>query len=158
MFTIESRIITGQEIATLQEAKTYFRTEDSGGVEDSLINQLVSTARDTIERLIDRSLVASTVTVFASDWKGNLPFGPIDPMSLTIDGIASLQGNRYPYAVVSKNTTITYDTEAYGIEALKSAVLELAFYWYERGDFEQLEVPAKIKAVLKPHSRLTFIA
>lgn len=158
MFSIESRVITGSEIATLQEAKLYFRTEDSGGVEDALINQLITTARDTVERIIDRSLVTSTVTVFASEWKGYLPFGPINSQSVTITGVAALQGNKYPYAITSENTTITYTTEAYSNVALKSAVLELAFYWYERGEFTGGEVPNKIKAVVRPHKRLTFIA
>ena len=156
MFNVESRIITGQEIATLAEAKTYFRTEDSGGVEDSLILSLVKMARETIERKIDRSLVASDVEVFASDWKGYLPFGPV--VSYEIDGIATVQGNRYLYVNTSQNVTIKYETEAYCSAGIKNLVLELAFYWYERGEFEGGEVPAKLKPLIRAHSRLNFIA
>jgi hypothetical protein len=155
MFNVVSRIITGQEIATLQEAKTYFRTEDSGGVEDSLIQSLVSLARETIEGKIDRSLVASNVVVFASDWKGYLPFGPV--ASYTIDGIATVQGNKYLLVNASQNVTISYATEPYISAAMKNAVLELAFYWYERGEFTGGEVPAKIKPIIRQHSRLSFI-
>ena len=158
MFSIESRHVTGPEIATLQEAQLYFRTEDSGGAENFLIENLVSTARSVIERMIDRSLVRSSVEVFASDWQGYLPFAPVKPGSIEISGIVAIQGNRHPYAVASTNTTINYETEAFQDPALKSAVLELAFYWYERGEFEGGQVPEKIKAVVKRFSRLTFIA
>lgn len=158
MLTVEKRTITGTEIASLQEAKVYFRTEDSGGVEDNLINSLVKLARETIELRIDRSLVASEVELFASDWKGYLPFGPIDRESLQIDGIATVQGNSYTYVNTARNVSITYNTIPYDSDGIKNLVLELAFYWYERGEFEPLEVPAKIQAVIRRHSRLNFIA
>lgn len=158
MFTVEERIITSSEIATLEEAKVYFRTEESGGVEDSLIQSLIESARSLVEKYIDRSLVDSTVTVFVSDWRGYLPFGPIVHNSVQIDGTATLQGNKYPYAIAGQNVTITYNTTAFDSEECKNAVLELAFYWYERGEFTGGVIPPKIKSVLAKNSRLNFIA
>jgi hypothetical protein len=155
MFTIESRIITGSEIATREEAKVYFRTEDSGGVEDNLIQDVITVARETIEKLIDRSLIESNVTVYAKDWKGNLPFAPCTNVS--VDGIASIIGNKYPYAVVN-DATITYNTSCYGSMDIKYAVLDLALFWYERGTFGGGQIPEKIKKVIKAHTRLNFIA
>jgi hypothetical protein len=158
MFTIEQRIITGTEIASLEEAKTYFRSEESGGIEDNLILDLVSTARSVIEKLIDRSLIESTVTIFAEEWKGYLPFAPIDVDSIEVTGKPIIKGIKYPILETASECTVSYDTQRYFTSDLKSAVLELAFYWYERGEFTGGEVPEKIKKVTRIHSRLNFIA
>ena len=158
MFSIEERIITGSEPATLDEAKTYFRTEESEGVEDDLIEGLISTARATIEKLIDRSLVNSIVAVYAKEWKGYLPLAPIVSGSIEISGVATLQGNKYPYVIVGNGATISYVTEAFNAPDLKYAVLELALFWYERGDFKGGEIPMKIRKQINSYSRLNFIA
>jgi hypothetical protein len=158
MFTIEQRIITGNEIATLEEAKAFFRAEESGGYEDSLILDLVSTARGIIEKLIDRSLIESSITIFAEEWKGYLPFAPIAVDSIEITGKPIIKGLKYPILETTAECTVSYDTERYFTSELKNAVLELAFYWYERGEFTGGEVPNKIKKVIRTHSRLNFIA
>ena len=158
MFTIEQRMILGEEPVTLQEAKTYIRSEESEGIEDDLINGLISNARETIEKLIDRSLVDSSITVFASNWKGNLPLAPVTPNTITFDGIGSVIGNKYPFVNVSENVTINYQTTAYISDSLNYALLELVLFWYERGEFNGGMIPDKIKKQIKIHSRLNFIA
>lgn len=158
MFTIEERIITGSEIVTRDEAKTYFRTEESEGVEDNLIKDLISVARESIEKLIDRSLIESTITVYGQNWKGSLPFAPIIYSSIQVDGVASIIGNKNPVALIGNQATITYQTESYHAISLKYAILELALFWYERGEFNGGMIPDKIKKQIKSHSRLNFIA
>ena len=151
-FEIASKQRIGNEIATRQEAEIYFRSEDSNGIEDSLINGLVTLARETMERAINRSLVSHEVICYASDWKGFLPFGPIDPESIQSDNMITVQGNSYPYVIVGDNQTqITYETECYISGDLKNAVLELAAYWYERGDYEGASIPPKLKPIIALH-------
>ena len=70
MLTIDSIISTGNEVATLHEATTYFRSEQSGGIEDTLIMSLVQGAREMIEKYIDRSLVAHDIEIFVDQFKG----------------------------------------------------------------------------------------
>ena len=151
-FEIASKQRIGNEIATRQEAEIYFRSEDSDGIEDSLINGLVTLARETMERAINRSLVSHEVICYASDWKGFLPFGPIDPESIQSDNMITVQGNSYPYVIVGEDQTqITYETECYISGDLKNAVLELAAYWYERGDYEGASIPPKLKPIIQLH-------
>ena len=157
-FEIASKQRIGNEIATRQEAEIYFRSEDSDGIEDSLINGLVTLARETMERAINRSLVSHEVICYASDWKGFLPFGPIDPESIQSDNMITVQGNSYPYVIVGEDQTqITYETECYISGDLKNAVLELAAYWYERGDYEGASIPPKLKPIIALHKlRFSF--
>jgi hypothetical protein len=113
-FEIASKQRIGNEIATRAEAEIYFRSEDSNGIEDSLINGLVTLARETMEKAINRSLVSHEVVCYASDWKGFLPYGPIDPESIDSDNMITVQGNSYPYVIVGEDQTqITYETECY---------------------------------------------
>jgi hypothetical protein len=158
MFSIENRTTYGKEPVTLSEAQIYFRTEQAEGVEDALINSLVSAARSTIEKYINRALVESSIEVFASNWKGFLPFGPVKRHTVELDGIGTIQGNSYPYVNVMENVTIKYDTYAFSDVALNACILELAFFWYERGDFSGGQMPEKIKGALKSFRRTTFIA
>jgi hypothetical protein len=157
-FEIASKQRIGNEIATRQEAEIYFRSEDSDGIEDSLINGLVTLARETMEKAINRSLVSHEVICYASDWKGFLPYGPIDPESIDSDNIITVQGNSYPYVIVGEDQTqITYKTECYVSGELKNAVLELAAYYYERGDYEGSSIPPKLKPIIALHKlRFSF--
>ena len=160
MLIIDSIISTGNEVATLHEATTYFRSEQSGGIEDTLIMSLVQGAREMIEKYIDRSLVAHDIEIFVDQFKGFLPYGPVDRDSIVITGgeNITITGNKYPYIQTEVPLSIKYSTEAYLSEDLKNAVLELAFYWYERGEFAGGEIPMKVKAVINRHSRLNFVA
>ena len=152
MFEITSKTRIGNEIATRAEAEIYFRSEDSDGIEDSLINGLVSLARETMEKAINRSLVTHEVVCYASDWKGFLPYGPIDPDTITSDQTIETKGNAYPYVITGEDETIiTYETECYIGDGIKNAVLELAAYWYERGDYEGATIPPKIKPIIALH-------
>jgi hypothetical protein len=157
-FEVASKQRIGNEIATRAEAEIYFRSEDSNGIEDSLINGLVTLARETMEKAINRSLVSHEVVCYASDWKGFLPYGPIDPESIDSDNIITVQGNSYPYVIVGEDQTqITYETECYIGEGLKNAVLELAAYFYERGDYEGASIPPKLKPIIALHKlRFSF--
>lgn len=151
MFNIISRVTTG-EIATLEEAKIYFRSEESGGVEDYLITELITQAREEIERLTELSLVASEVQVYAENFKGYLPFYPIklidgEPVIESTSEITK-KGKTLVYIEATDEAIIDYETTAKGGKDLKNAVLELAFHWYKRGG-EDKGIPEKVMKVIK---------
>lgn len=143
MFEIISKIDTGPEIATPAEAKVYFRSEESQGVEDALILELIKAAREELEDLTGRSLTAHTIVVYAENWRGFLPYPNVSSITTPI----SFEGKAMPYVTIDEGIEITYSTIATSLKQLKMAVLELAFYWYKRGD-EPRDIPPKIKRVI----------
>lgn len=153
MFNIISRTITGNEIATVAEAKIYFRTEESGGIEDALIADLIEQAREEIERLTEVSLVDSEVQVYAENFKGYLPYSPVKLESgePVIESTAEIvkKGKTLIYIEATDETVIDYETTAKVGKDLKDAVLELAFDWYKRGETEKEGIPPKVMKVIK---------
>jgi hypothetical protein len=157
IFEIIENTITGLEPVTLHDAQIYFRTEDSGGQEDDLIERLVSHARQTVEMEIDRSLIARDVKVYVREHTAYLPFGPVSG-DVTIDsGEANIFGKAYPLVEVGKEAELSYTTKPCEYN-LNATILELAFFWYERGEFMGAEIPPKIKTDLRRFSRRVFIA
>jgi hypothetical protein len=69
-FEIRSIDDTGSEPVNLTDAQIYFRNEDSEGAEDQTITNLVKGARQELERAMNLSLVAKTITIGAKEWKG----------------------------------------------------------------------------------------
>lgn len=139
-----------QELVTLHEAQIYFRSEGSGGVEDDLIEQLISAARSYIESRISRSLIDSVVVVSIEDgYKGILPYGPIDGEITWTPSAPQVQGVVYPYVRSSINTQASYSTKAFDDPILKIAIKELAFFYYERGAFDWQYMPMKVKAAIQ---------
>lgn len=152
VFEVSSKTRTGNEIAARWEAEIYFRSEQSDGIEDALIDSLITLARETMESALNRSLVANEIEVYAQEWKGYLPYGPIDVDSIVYSETTETKGNKYPYVIVGETgTTITYDTIPFEAEGLKNAVLELAAYWYERGEYSGGQIPAKLKPIINLH-------
>lgn len=161
MLIIESKTASSgaTEPVTLSEAHTYFRSEDSDGVEDTLINNLISAARAYIEKRTNRSLIDSDLVVtFAEGFKGYLPYGPLTgTITWTDDEPASTYGEKYPYVEIDTTTKATYSTEAYSDSQVKQAVLELAMFMYERGDFTWDSLPVKLKTSIAQFSRVPMI-
>lgn len=155
---ITTNTVTGSEPTNLSTAKIYFRSEESDGIEDSIITSFLKQAREAIEIAINRSLVSRTLQVYLDDYVGYLPYGPIVPASFDIDsGTTDYSGKTYPYINESDACTINYNCTAYISEDLKNAIYELASFWYHRGDINDRSIPDKVKLVIKRHSRNLFV-
>jgi hypothetical protein len=154
---IVSNQITGNEPTNLTDAVIYFRSEDSNGEEDDLIESLLVQAREGIEKVCNLSLIERTMTLYLDEYVGYLPLGPIDPISLTVtEGEADFKGKSYPYCNGSENATVEYNCLAHDSQDLINAIYELASYWYFRGDNER-SLPDKIKPVIKRYTRNLFV-
>lgn len=147
MFEIISITDTGAEIATLQEAQTFFRSEEAENIEDALILDMVTGARQEIERLAGISLVPHSIVVYAEDWQGFLPYPLINAVMTVIE----FKGLKMPYVEVTTGQEIAYTTLGRSDKDLKLAVLELAFYWYQRGGDDK-SIPMKVKKVIDSYS------
>jgi hypothetical protein len=154
---ILSNTVTGTEPTTLAGAEIYFRSEESTGIEDTLILDLLIQAREGIEKVCNVSLVEREIELYLDEYVGYLPYGPIDPTTLAVtEGEAEFKGKNYPYCKESANATVEYTCTAYQSQDLINAIYELASYWYFRGDNERA-LPDKIKPVIKRHSRNLFV-
>lgn len=161
MLIIESKTpISGTvEPVTLAEAQIYFRSEDSDGLEDNLIEDLVSAAREYLESRINRSLIGSDLVVtFVEDFKGWVPYGPVNGAITWVDTEpASTYGQNYPYVQIDTTTKAIYKTSAYSSHIAKQCILELALFYYERGSFDWAMIPIKTKMAIQSISRVPAI-
>jgi len=154
---IQSNQITGVEPTNLTDAQIYFRSELSGGEEDSLIESLLVQAREAIEKMCNLSLIERKMTLYLDEFIGYLPLGPIDPESLAVkEGEASFKGKSYPYCNGSENATVEYNCLVTESTDLVKAIYELASFWYFRGE-NNGALPDKIKPVIKRHTRNLFV-
>lgn len=135
------------EIATLEEAKIFFRSENSGGIEDSLITGLIISAREWLEEAMNRSVQENTIRVYVYEYAGFLPFAPVASISSPVDLIFA--GKSMPYIEIDQGVEIEYTTLANNTQIFKTATLELAFEWYRRGD--QTIIPESVKRVVRAY-------
>jgi hypothetical protein len=146
----------GVEPTDLATAQLYFRSEDSNGIEDDIIQSFLIQAREGIEKTCNLSLVEKKIELYLDEYIGFLPYGPIDLDTLEVtEGSAEFKGKTYPYCNGSINATVEYITKAVDSQDLINAIYELASYWYFRGDNGRA-IPDKIKPVIKRHTRNLF--
>ena len=162
LFSITKLEDTGSEPVTLAEAQVFFRSEQSGGIESDLITSLLKMSRMTIERQIGRSLVDKNIEIEAMEFEDFLPFGPVVNDSFEfITGTGTLIGTKYPHLECIGLITARYSTVAYISLDLNIAILELALYNYQRGEYGKrltaMRIPPKIKTMLLIHTRKTFV-
>lgn len=178
----ESSPIT--EPVTLEEAKDYMRLEgfqdvdDSSPVEfdddDDLIESIITSSREAVEKYCGLSLVSKTLTVLLTNKAGmiQLPYGPVVSVTqLTEEDGTEIEAENYTVlgthhkylkSPLYENMYITY-TAGYDVdecpESLKQAILIEVLYRYEnRGDIENegLSRAARIKA--KPFKQTVWLA
>jgi hypothetical protein len=153
---IESIEKIGVEPTDLTTAQLYFRSEDSDGEEDDIIQSFLIQAREGIEKVCNISLVEKKISLYLDEYIGFLPYGPIDPDTLEVtEGKADFKGKNYPYCNGSELATVEYTTKTIESQDLTNAIYELASYWYFRGNNERA-IPDKIKPVIKRHTRNMF--
>jgi hypothetical protein len=157
-FSVNKNEVTGSEPTTLAEAQIYFRSEQSGGIEDNLILSLLKSARWQIEQFCSISLIEREVEVEIIEFEQWLPFGPVGTLTVTA-GSPEILGTKHPYVKATERAVIEYTTEAKVNDDLLQAVYELAFFLYERGDFQTTvaDWPPKIRRNLQPYKRLLFV-
>lgn len=139
--------LPGAEPVTVAEFKNYAKI-DTGSLEDTIIEELITTAREQCEDYLGVSIVARTVTALLNNSCGGifLPYCPrisiisvkdsegedIATDDYTISGMYFPQ-LREPW---DERITVSY-TAGYGIppKRIKSAILQQTFFLYEnRGD------------------------
>lgn len=139
--------------------------------DDSIIETLITTARQQCEDFLNISLIARTVTAYLDNSAGNirLPYGPVkEIVSITDDSkdLNDIDEDNYElkgllFKTLSSpsncHVIISY-TAGYDIlpEHFKTAVKQQILYLYEnRGDAKLMEQLSPIVAVtLKPYRRV----
>lgn len=155
---ILSNTVTGSEPTSLTDAQLYFRSEDSNGIEDDLIQSFLSQARIAIETACNLSLINRTLEIYLDDYIGYVPYGPIDNDSWVVNsGTVNKKGFAYPYINESVNANVTYNTTPQVNPDLLNAVYELAAFWYFRGDDNTKMMPEKVVKVIKRYTRNVFL-
>jgi hypothetical protein len=155
---IVSNITTGAEPTSLQDAQLYFRSEDSNGIEDDLIQSFLIQARTAIESACNLSLIDREMEIYLDEYVGYLPYGPIDSDTWVVEsGTVDKKGFSYPYVNESVNARVTYSCVALPNQDLINAIYELASFWYFRGDANTKEMPEKVKIAIKRYTRRVFV-
>ena len=149
---------TGAEPTNLQEAQIYFRSEESGGIEDDLIQSFLIQARTAIENARNMSLVNREMELYLDEYAGILPLGPIDPDSWNVvSGTVRKKGFSFPQVTESANARVAFDCVALPNKDIINAVYELAAFWYFRGEINTVDMPEKVKRVIKRYTRRVFV-
>ena len=155
---ILSNTVTGTEPTTLLDAEIYFRSEQSNGIEDDLIQSFLTQAREAIETACNLSLINRTIEIYLDEYVGYLPLGPIDSDTWTVvSGTVLKTGFSYPYVNESANARVTYDCVGVPNQDLINAIYELASFWYFRGEMDSRAMPEKVAKVIKRYSRKVFL-
>lgn len=155
---ILSNTVTGSEPTNLVDAQLYFRSEDSNGIEDDLIQSFLSQAREAIETASNLSLIERSIEIYLDEYIGYIPLGPIDVDSWTVvSGTVDKKGLAYPYINESVNARVTYNTIANFNPDIINAIYELASFWYFRGDGNTKAMPEKVVRVIKRYTRNVFL-
>ena len=161
MISVQIDSETGSEIVSLTELKAFARIETSD--DDSIISNIIKSAREKCEAIINRDIIAKTRTLFISNIDpsgeyGNLyrrrvkivlPYAPIDTITSvqTQDADGNLSTINYDkfgfedkYIEVTsahtKNIKIVYTTTGMDDPNLKLAIKQLGTTYYDnRSDF-----------------------
>ena len=161
--------IPGVEPVTLTDAKAYCKI-DTGTEEDTLITQLIVTAREQCEDFTGISFVSRTVTAVLNNSCGGI-FLPYCPFASLIsiqdqDGNTieitqyQLSGEQFPQLVYPRldRMKLVY-IAGYGFapSRLKTAILQQVFYLYtNRGETAAVTRTGVIDLTLSPQAKATL--
>lgn len=160
------------EPVTLAEAKNYCRVTTTA--DDTLIQLMISSAREAIEIATGLSLVPKNVTTYFNNIGGNfeIPFGPIDVSTLEVFDMGQngmeilpadyiLVGDEFPKMVFPKYADFkaTYEAGYTTIPTdLKLAILDQVSYDYEnRGLDADSGICQKAWKACQRHTRISPI-
>ena len=146
MYQVDVLNVTGSELVSVSEAKSYCRIDTSA--DDTLIGILITSAREQLENYLSRDILAKNRKLFMDYSDGNiyLPWGPIDEVTeVLIDGTETtdftLIGNSEKNVVLNagpaKLIEVSYSTSGMTDQAIKQAMLQLiSTLYYNRADFK----------------------
>lgn len=167
-------LIAPTEPVTVTEFKNYAKI-DTGSLEDSIIADMITTAREQIEDYLGVSIIARTVTALLNNSCGGifLPYCPfISLLSITdcngdvIDSDSYKLSNKYTPTLLfpqllepwDNGITISY-TAGYGVppQKIKSAILQQTFFLYEiRGESPMIYRGAEAAITMSPQAMATL--
>lgn len=168
MHDIKINSVTGSEVVTTQNVKDFVRIDTSA--DDTIIDQMITTAREWCENYIGKDIVAKNRTFYLQevDHRFTLPFAPIASISsVTSEGTAvDYDGYGLDDTIVqikslpAKEVKVTYVTAGITNELVKHAILHLVSTLYDyRADFIEgtvNEVPVKTKDILQSYKTMYF--
>jgi uncharacterized phiE125 gp8 family phage protein len=168
MHDIKINSVTGSEVVTTQNVKDFVRIDTSA--DDTIIDQMITTAREWCENYIGKDIVAKNRTFYLQevDHRFTLPFAPIASFSSVTSEGTAVDYDTYGLddtiveikSLPAKEVKVTYVTAGLTHELVKHAILHLVSTLYDyRADFIDgavNEVPVKTKDILQSFKTMYF--
>lgn len=168
MHDIKVNSITGSEIVTTQNVKDFVRIDTSA--DDTIIDQMITTAREWCENYIGKDIVAKNRTFYLQevDQRFTLPFAPVASISSVTSEGTAITYNTYGLddtiieikSLPAKEVKVTYVTSGLTNSLLKDAILHLvATYYDNRSDYianNMTEAPITTKHILQGFKAMWF--
>ena len=161
------RTVTGLvEALLLPEVKTFIKVD--GPDEDDLIETMITQSREILEEYLDRSMIDSDITLYASARQSIiLPLGPVDTgTGITVRTVADNTVIEYDYDYLTLEMTdtvdgtisIVYSTLANIPDGLRLGWLQvIAFLFENRGDAGSMPNFLLNNANLQPYKNKLWI-
>lgn len=163
MHTIKISSVTGAEIVTTADAKSYMRVDTSS--DDSLIGDMIKQARIWCENYLSKDIVAKTRVYFVENIGERilLPFAPVSSITSVTAQDSTAEYKSYGVdkeilelqSLPAKDVKVTYATAGLSDELLKQAIMQLVSTYYDnRADFivmqgvSYVQVPTSVKHIL----------
>jgi hypothetical protein len=155
------------EPVTLDEVKAYAKI-DTGTADDSILTDLITTAREQCEDFTGISIVNRTVTAELNNGCGGiyLPYGPFISLMSIVDCNAvaitdyKLSGMLFPQLIYPHERVTLVYTAGYGLppQRIKTAILQQTFYLYEnRGESAVISRSGVVaELTLSPQAKATL--
>lgn len=153
------------EPIALADVKNYLKIEESFTYDDTLLNDLITAAREVIELYLNRSLIPRTVTAVIVNEEGGtiLPYGVPSGEITTTDSegnavtnpVVTASGNfRYLDGPLSDELVVSYNTAGFTTSTLpkdiKTGLMQLIAFWYDhRGDETGPGIPMQARKTLR---------
>jgi len=169
MHDIKVNSVTGSEVLTTQNVKDFVRIDTSA--DDTIIDQMITTAREWCENYIGKDIVAKNRTFYLQevDQRFTLPFAPVASISSVTSEGTAIDYDTYGLddtmveikSLPAKEVKVTYVTSGLTHELVKHAILHLVSSLYDyRADFVTgtivAEVPVKTKDILQSFKTMYF--
>lgn len=185
MYHVSVKTDSGSEPVTEAVIKNFIKYDESDTTEITLINNLVKSARELLEKLLNASLKSKTYTLqfdyrALDDYTLRIPYSPIVSVtSVTYyddegtDEVYTLNTDYYLRGGQSKEIylpaveTVGYYVIEYvagyggsGVESLpeviETAICELVKFWYDRVE-NDFSIPISIRAKVMPYAKVYYI-
>lgn len=147
-----------EEPVTLAEVKDWLTIDQDYTGDDELLNELITSNRERMEKYLNISLVDRNGLIYSKDFdvcksRLELPYGPVDSVT-SVNGLA-LANTNYVYGGgilsgwLSGQITVVYNTRKVTASALKTCLKKLIAtdYKYREDLSSEAIYPLQIKAL-----------